>query len=327
MDHQARVKAALGQEAVDRVPLSLWRHFHREDRTAQGLAAATVDLAHAYDLDLVKLTPSGLYAVEGWAEGQIVYPGTDHAPPFLRAPAVARPAEWQDLPLLEPHAGALARELEAIGLVVAGLAGSRPVLMTIYSPLTLACKLVGEGIAGHWQQHAADLHAGLRSITQTTTRFALAALEAGADGFFFATQLASRHWMARAEYREFGVRYDLDVLEAVAPHSSITVLHLHGQDPFFDLTNLYPVDAVSWHDGETGPSLAEARSLTDRAFVAGLDRELLGRGPAAAIAVQAREALSQTKRRGLILAPSCVIPTTAPPEHLHAARDALLSPA
>ncbi len=327
MDHQSRVQAALRQEAVDRVPFSLWRHFHREDRTAQGLAAATLDLARAYDVDLVKLTPSGLYAVEDWAEAQIVYPGTDHAPPFLRAPAVARPAEWQDLPPLEAHAGALARELEAIGLVVAGLAGPRPVLMTIYSPLTLAYKLAGERIVGHWQQHSADLHAGLETIAQTTTRFALAALEAGADGLFFATQLASRRWLAWAEYGEFGVRYDLAVLEEVAPHSSITVLHLHGQDPFFELTNLYPVDAASWHAGETEPSMAEARSLTDRAFVAGLDRDLLGRGPAAAIAVQAREALYQTKGRGLILAPSCVIPTTVPPEHLQAVRDTVLSPA
>ena len=133
--------------------------------------------------------------------------------------------------------------------------------------------------------------------------------------------------MARGQYGEFGVRYDRAVLDEVAPHASLTVLHLHGLDPFFELANLYPVDAVSWHDGETEPSLAGARSLTDRAFVAGLDRDLLGRGPAAAIAVQAREALYQAKGRGLILAPSCVIPTTAPPAHLQVVRDTVLSPA
>jgi uroporphyrinogen decarboxylase len=326
MDHGARVKAALRQEAVDRVPISLWRHFHREDRSAPGLADATLELAWTYDLDLVKLTPSGLYAVEDWAQGQIVYPGTDHDPPFLRAAAVARPGEWRHLPSLEPHAGALARELEAIGLVAAGLAGSCPLLMTIFSPLTLAYKLAGRGIVGYWQQHAADLHAGLETIAQVTARFARAALEAGADGLFFATQLASRRWMTPVEYREFGARYDLAVLDEVVPHSSVTLLHLHGQDPFFELANLYPVDAVSWHSRETTPGLAEARTLTDRAFVAGLNRELLGRGPAAAIAIQAREALYQTKGRGLILAPSCVIPTTASPEYLRVVRDTVLPP-
>jgi uroporphyrinogen-III decarboxylase len=61
----------------------------------------------------------------------------------------------------------------------------------------------------------------------------------------------------------------------------------------------------------------------DRAFITGLDRELLDRGPVAAIQAQVREALAQTEERGLILAPSCAIPTTAPAAHLQAACDAL----
>jgi hypothetical protein len=46
-------------------------------------------------------------------------------------------------------------------------------------------------------------------------------------------------------------------------------------------------------------------------------------GPAAAIQVQVREVLRQTEGRGLILAPSYVIPTNSPAEHLRAARDAI----
>lgn len=334
MDKWTRVRAALRHEAVDRVPYSLWRHFHREDRTAADLAAATLGLVRTYDLDLVKLTPSGLYAVEDWAEGQIAYPGTEHDPPFLRTPAVTRPAAWRELPPLEPHAGALARELEAIGLVAAGLAGSAPLLMTIFSPLTLAYKLAGASIVQHLRQEPEAVHVGLETMTQTTARFARAALEAGAGGFFFATQLASRQWIEPAEYHEFGTRYDLAVLNEVVGKATITVLHLHGHEVFFELVNEYPVDAVSWHDRETEPSLAGARSLTNRAFLTGLDRELLGRGPVGAIAAQAWEAAApepaagegtvQAWRQGLILAPSCVIPTTAPPAHLAAVREAVL---
>jgi uroporphyrinogen decarboxylase len=81
---------------------------------------------------------------------------------------------------------------------------------------------------------------------------------------------------------------------------------------------------VSWHDRETAPSLAAARQRTTRAFITGLDRDLLGRGPLSQIKAQAREALHQTEGRGLILAPSCVIPTTAPAAHLQAVHQALL---
>jgi uroporphyrinogen decarboxylase len=329
MDKWSRIQAALRHEAVDRVPLSLWRHFHRQDRTSQGLSEATLGFAREYDLDLVKLTPSGLYAVEDWAGEHIVYPGTDHGPPYLDTPALSTPAEWRRIPVLEPTQGALGRELEAVRLVAAGLGAKTPLMMTIYSPLTLAAKLAGSTVVKHLREHPSSLHSGLATIARTTALFAEAVLEAGADGLFFATQMASYHWLTPAEYAEFGERYDLLVLESAAASSEITVLHLHGRGVFFDLANHYPVQAVSWHDRETPPGLTAARQHTDRTLITGLDRRLLGTGPVEAIRAQVRTALRQTKGygenkgRGLILAPSCVIPTTAPPEHLHAVCDTL----
>jgi uroporphyrinogen decarboxylase len=278
----------------------------------------TLTLAQACNLDLVKLTPCGLYAVEDWAEGRVEFPDIDHEPPYLRQPAITKVADWHRLSPLEPESGALGRELEAIRLVVSGLNGETPLLMTIFSPLTLAFKLAGHAVVQHLREHPADLHAGLETLADTTARFALAALAAGADGLFFATQLASHHWLTLDEYAAFGQSYDLSVLDAIAGLSTITVLHLHGQDIFFDLANRYPIHAVSWHDQEGYPGLQEARRLTDRAFLTGLDRFLLNDGPPTAIRAQVREAMAQTAGRGLILAPSCVIPTTAPDEHLAA---------
>jgi uroporphyrinogen decarboxylase len=324
VDKRARVEAALRREAVDRVPLSLWRHYHRQDRSSEALAAATLALTRDYDLDLVKLTPSGLYAVEDWAGDEIVYPGTDHDPPFLRRPVVAGVGDWRRLSVLQPSSGALSRELRTIRLVSAGLQDGPPLLMTIFSPLTLAYKLAGDAVVEHLREHGRALHAGLETLAATTALFVLAALEAGASGFFFATQLACRGRLSRQEYEEFGVRYDLAVLEAAtAARATILVLHLHGQDVFFDLSDRYPVQAVSWHNWETQPSLAAARQMCGRAFLTGLDRDLLGQGPVSAIEHQARQALVQTEGRGLILAPSCVIPTDAPGAHLQAVGDVL----
>jgi uroporphyrinogen decarboxylase len=327
VDKRERVRAALRGQPVDRVPLSLWRHFHDQDRTSQGLAQATLALARAYDLDLVKLTPGGLYSVEDWAGDCIEYPGTEHDAPCLRRPAVVDPAGWRRLSPGEPTAGALGRELEAIRLVARDLADRTPFLMTIFSPLTLAYKLAGESVVEHLRQDPADLHAGLETLAETTARFAQAALTAGATGLFFATQMASHHWLTPDEYDEFGVRYDLAVLQTVAGRHdgppAILALHLHGRDVFFDLANRYPVEAVSWHDRETPPGLAGARHRTDRAFLTGLDRDLLDSGPPPAIQAQVRETLEQTGGRGLVLAPSCVIPTTAPATHLQAVRDAI----
>ena len=324
MNKRERIRAALRGEPIDRVPLSLWQHCHQEDRTPEGLAGRTVALAQEYDLDLVKLTPCGLYAVEDWASMQIIYPGTEHEPPFLYVPAVIEPDAWRQLVPLDPEEGALGRTLETTRLVSGSLAGEIPFVMTIFSPLTLAFKLAGADVVHHLRERPADLEAGLETLTQTTIHFTRAALAAGADGLFFATQMASQSWLARTEYQVFGIRYDLQVLDAVAGQSAITILHLHGQEIFFDIADRYPIHALSWHDQETAPSLAEARQRTALTFVTGLDRFLLGQGPPPEIQAQARRALRQTKGRGLILAPSCVIPTFAPPEHLQAVREAVL---
>jgi uroporphyrinogen decarboxylase len=324
MDKRMRISAALHGEPVDRLPLSLWRHYHRQDRRPQDLAAATLAMAREYNLDLIKLTPSGLYAIEDWAGACVEYPDTDHDPPFLHSAAVSDPADWRRLPALEPTVGALGRELETIRLVAVQAGRDKiPLVMTVFSPLTLAFKLAGEEVIRHLREQPTDLKAGLETIAQTTACFTQAALAAGADGLFFATQLASHHWLTPTEYDEFGQRYDLEVLNAVRERSEITILHLHGQAIFFGLAERYPVHAVSWHDRETAPSLVEAKARTGLALVTGLDRVLLGHGPVGSIRAQVREALAQTEGRSLILAPSCVIPTTAPAEHLQAVRDSI----
>ena len=81
MDKHDRLQAALAGERVALLPLALWRHFHRQDRDPAALAQATAEFARCYDLDLVKLTPSGLYAVEDWG-AEIVYPDSETEPPY-----------------------------------------------------------------------------------------------------------------------------------------------------------------------------------------------------------------------------------------------------
>ena len=315
MDKMERIRGALWGERVDQVPLALWRHFHRQDRDPMALAQATSDFARRYDLDLVKLTPSGLYAVEDWG-AEIVYPDTDTDPPYLAQPAVTDPEGWRAL--RQYGTAALDRELEFIRLTRRELGQDWPMVMTIFSPLTLAYKLAGDQLAQHLRDAPDAVHVGLRTLAGVTTAFAHAALAAGADGLFFASQWICARFCSREQYEAFGLRYDREVLEAVQHLSRVTILHLHGSDVYFDLADEYPVDALSWHNWETPPSLAEARQQTDLAFTTGLDLALLHAGPPEAIAAQARDAIVQTDGRGLILAPACVISPETPEAHLQA---------
>jgi uroporphyrinogen decarboxylase len=321
MNKGERVYAALQGEPVDRVPLSLWRHFHKQDQTPAGLASATLAFYRKYDFDLIKLTPSGLYGIEDWG-AQIGPSKDDDEPPRLKKPVIKDPEDWRHLTALSPTEGSYGDALEAIRLIRDQLnKDDAPVLMTIFSPMTLAHKMAGDALLEHIETHSTDLQIGLATIAETTSRFADAALEAGADGIFFASQFSRSDMLSEKTCLSFVVRYDLIALERVKAQPVPLILHLHGENVYFETVNQYPAHAVSWHNHETSPSLVEALPLTDKTLMTGIDRTLLEKGQPEEVAAQAREALEKTGGRRLILAPACVIPTKTPPENLEALID------
>jgi uroporphyrinogen decarboxylase len=312
------VYAALEGQPVDRVPLSLWRHFHKQDQTPAGLASATLAFYKRYNFDLIKLTPSGFYAIEDWG-AQINYSKDDDQPPALKKPVIRKSEEWRNLTTLSTTAGSYGRALEAVRLVTSQLdKEDAPVLMTVFSPLTLAYKLAGDVLLTHLQDHSTDVHIGLATIAETTSRFADMALESGADGIFFASQLSRADMLTEEMCQTFVVRYDLIALERVKSQPAPLVLHLHGANAHFATVNQYPAHAVSWHNYETGPSISEALTMTDKTLFTGLDVSTLEQGTPTEVAAQAREAMEQTGGNRLILAPACVIPTKTPSENLQA---------
>ncbi len=315
MKPRERVLAALKGEPVDRPAFSLWRHFHDRDATPEGLVEATLEFVRRWQPDFVKHTPTGLYAVEDWGLPIRRFDDPHHPPERVR-PLFDAPHGWYELEVLNVRAGALGRELRGLRLLREVLPPEVPILMTVFSPLTLAYKLVGERVVDDLRDAPEALHAGLRVITATMTRYVVAVREAGADGLFFATQLATENWLTREEYARFGEPYDRQVLEAW-PGGEPVVLHLHGTRVFFDLAESYPADGVSWHDHETSPSLAEALERTRKGLVAGLDRNAFLQG-ADVVRRQVREALAVTGGRRHVLAPSCVIPTQVTDEALAA---------
>ncbi len=316
MNKRERVYAALEGQPVDQVPLSLWRHFHKQDQTPTGLAAATLAFYEKYDLDLIKLTPSDLYAIEDWG-ARISFSKDDDHPPRLKKPVIKKPEDWQQLTTLSITEDSYGRELEAIKLISSQLGKEdAPTLMTIFSPLTIAYKLAGDILLEHLRDHPTEIHIGLATIAETTARFADAALKAGADGIFFASQLSRSDMLTEELYQAFVIRYDLIALERVCAQPVPLILHLHGKNIYFETVSQYPVHAVSWHNHGTNPSLAEALTLTEKTLMTGLDRTLLQNGQMEEVITQAQAAIEKTGGQRLILAPVCVILTDTPSKNL-----------
>ena len=329
-----RVGAALHAAEIDRVPISLWKHYHLQDRAPGQLADLTLAFHRQFDTDLIKLTPSGLYPIQDWGPA-IQFGSDDDSLPLVVRPVINSAGQWRELPRLDVSKGALRRELETIHHVAAGLDGSAPFMMTIFSPLNIAYKLCGDKLSGdsvirHVRQAPRELHAGLTVIRDIVIDYAAACLEAGASGIFFATQMATADLMTPQEFEEFGKAYDLPVLESILTKSRVTMLHLCQQNLMFDLVADYPVDVINWAASATGVSatcdsgvtLDLARRITDKPLAGGLSLDLLLTGTEEDVRNQVRAAIAQAGPRGFILAPDCVIKGPTPDANLAAVRSA-----
>jgi uroporphyrinogen decarboxylase len=318
MTKRERVAAALRRQPVDRPPLSFWRHAPEVDHTARGLADAMLGWQRRWDLDFIKLMSSGVYCVEDWG-CRVAYQGAPSGAKQCTEHAVQAAADWSRIKPLDPGSGALGRELEALRLVVRERADDVPVLHTLFSPLTIARKLAGERLADDLRAAPDAVAGALGAITETAIRYAAATLEAGADGLFFATQMASAEVLGEADCLRFETAHARRVLDSVQGRSGITLLHLHGKAIHFDQLAALPVHAVNWHDRLTPPGLGEAQRRFGGAVVGGLGEwGTLRQGPLDAIAAEAADAVSQTGGRGVIVAPGCVLPLDVPDAHLEA---------
>jgi len=324
MTHRERIEAAIGGEKPDRMPIALWRHFPVKDQTAEGLAQPTIEFQKQFDFDLVKVTPASGYPAEAWGARLKPANNAEGTREYVSRP-IQTHKDWHHLQTLDVTQGVFGRELRALELIRQGVGDDIHVLQTIFSPLTIAQQFSGDLVFKHLRNHPSDLKVGLRTITETTARFALECLHRGADGIFFATQLASHDLVSDEEYREFGVEYDLPILEFVRSQARLLLLHLHGLNPMFGLVSLYPVHIVNWHDRETRPSLAEGQRLFPKgAVLGGLHRlKTLATGTSAEVEAQVWDALQQTGGLRAIIGAGCVTLTTTPDSNLQAARKAV----
>lgn len=325
MTKRERVMAALAGAPVDRIPISLWRHFPDIDLDPLALARALLNFHCRYDLDFIKVMPNGVYCVEDWG-CEIAYQGGSNGARTCVRHAVQRIEDWPKLHALDPSAPALARELRCLKAVCAGKGDDAPVLQTIFSPFTVARKVAGPDLTRETMtRDPGRLHAGMEVIAATVATYVGACLDAGAAGIFFATQAATPEVLTPEEHARFVEPYDLRVLTAARDRGAIILLHLHGERPYLTrLAATYPGHALNWHDRRTVPSLAEAKARLAQALVGGLDeRGSMITATPEEVRAEVRDAVSQCGGRRLIVGPGCVLDLRVPEQNLAAARDAV----
>jgi uroporphyrinogen decarboxylase len=325
MTNRERVMAALQGQPVDRVPLAFWMHNFATENSAKDLAAESLRLAREFGWDYLKPQSRAQCFAEMW--GLRYQPSGARTVPYaLTSAPVADAGDLRRLGAADPRTGALGEQLEALRLIRAGVGPDTPIIWTVFSPLMTLAYLVRGGRDAALALMRADPTAtehALNALAVTLAAYARDCVAEGADGLFYATNLASRDLVSAEECRRFQRPYDLRILEAAAS-APFNVVHVCGADVRFDEFADYPAHAFSWATVPGNPSLGDVRRRTGKAVMGGLPaKPVIATLTAEAMAARVRAAVREMDGRGLLLGPDCSIDPATPDALLHAARGAL----
>jgi uroporphyrinogen decarboxylase len=314
-----RVLAALHGEAVDHVPISFWGHDYVAENSAEGLAEATLRRARQFDWDYLKPQSRAQSFAEMW--GFTYTPSTVATQKYTATGIpLEGAADLERLLPADPTGGALGEQIQALRLVREGIGPDVPIIWTVFSPLMVARYLLqGEGtqLIDILRSEPTAVEAALEAITETLIGYVKECAQNGADGIFYATNLATRDRLTLEECARFQRPYDMRILAAVE-RLPFTVMHVCGQDALFDAFADYPVAAFSWAAGGSNPPLSEGHRRTGKASMGGVPAVLKGL-TADDVAARVRHAVGEMQGCWLVLAPDCSIDIGTPHELLEAA--------
>jgi uroporphyrinogen decarboxylase len=320
LSHRERMQVCLANDsALDRPPVALWRHFPVDDQDPATLASATLDFQRRYEFDLVKVTPASSFSIKDWGAEDVWEGHTEGTRRYTRH-VIGKPQDWDRLKVLSPSSTYLDRQLTCLRLIRSDLGPETPLLQTIFSPLAQAKNLAGgERLIVHLRTHPESVLKGLETIAKTTRLFVEACMEIGLDGVFYAVQHAQAELLTLEEYKKYSLPLDLQILEP-ARELWCNLLHIHGDNIYFNLAGNYPCQIVNWHDRETGPSLSEGLKNFKGAVCGGISQNTIVLGDRSEVRKEAMDAISQTGGRRFILGTGCVVPVIAPYGNLVASR-------
>jgi len=321
MTRRERVMAAVRGDQVDRVPVSLWLHNFATENSAETLAAETLRLARRFEWDFLKPQSRAQCFAEMW--GLRYTPSRERATPYTvaRTP-LATVADLRRLEPVDARGGALGEQLQALHAIRKAVGAGTPIIWTVFSPLMVLPFLLTGGRAMAVElmrsEPAAVDHA-LGAMAETLAAYARAAVDEGADGLFYTTNMATRELSTATECRRFQRPHDLRILAQVE-HAPFNVLHVCGADILFDEFVDYPIAALSWATVPGNPSLKEAHRRTGRAVIGGLPAkpEIASLSPSE-VETRGRRAIAEMDGRFLVLGADCSINPDTPDAVMDAA--------
>ena len=320
------VKAALDNQAVDRVPVGFWFHFLPSPETADSLAEpANVEKNVAghrafyekFQPDFVKIMTDGYF----------LYPH----------PALAAVRSAADFGRLQPLGAGhvwIRKQVELVKRLQSIFGAEVLSFYNVFAParvLEWSLPAYTKTLLGDWI--AADREAvkrGLAVLAEDIAALSRAVIaEGGAAGIYFSVQNIDDARVTKGVYAEVFAPGELAIQAAANAVSSYNILHICGYEGHHnDLSwyTGYPAKAIYWAVQVEKLPLERGKELFGgRAVIGGFGNtkaDLLYTGNEAVIKAAARSLLAKAGRTGVILGADCTVPGDIDLRHLEWVREA-----
>lgn len=215
------------------------------------------------------------------------------------------PDEKTDLSMGSVNHGPLHQQLQVLKSFIPMKKDSAPVLFTVLSPLSSAAAMFPHLLtdASVSPSQKEEL---LTDISERTCSLVRTAVEAGADGIFFITTLASYDALSPSLYRKYGFPYDIAVLSSSPGWCNI--LHAEGKEIMFPLLRKYPVQFITRNAPDSLQGLKEMAALSQKSIIGGLSLDSLSQDRRDHLEHEVYMALKETQGKRLIISPGTALP-------------------
>lgn len=215
------------------------------------------------------------------------------------------PDEKTDLSMGSVNHGPLHQQLQVLKSFIPMKKDSAPVLFTVLSPLSSAAAMYPHLLtdASVSPSQKEEL---LTDISERTCSLVRTAVEAGADGIFFITTLASYDALSPSLYRKYGFPYDIAVLSSSPGWCNI--LHAEGKEIMFPLLRKYPVQFITRNAPDSLQGLKEMAALSQKSIIGGLSLDSLNQDRRDYLEHEVYMALKETQGKRLIISPGTALP-------------------
>jgi len=306
MNKIQRVQAAVKGNLPDRVPASFWFHFPKEMAHGKESAKAHLDYYRQADLDFLKIMNEHPYEVDI---------------------AIKNPADWRKIRPAPLSSKFYQAQLDEIKMITDALGGDCLTTTTIFNPFSSGNHASGKLVTEHLKMDPDSVHIGLGTIAESLAEFAVACLDAGADGIYFSAQGGEADRFEEHEFLDFIKPHDLTVLNAVKDKGDFNILHICRDNIRLHLYSNYPGTVINW--AATAPHnipLTAGKKLFNRTILGGMDNlGVIVHGTPEAIQAEVHQVINDFGVKNLIIGADCTLPTDIDIANIRAAVEATAS--